>query len=86
MYIHQDACVWRSPPPQQTGRLLLCLAYGANVTTSYLLMLAVMTFNVGYFVTIVAGLTVGHYLMASVPLEGTVGGLLSELCCAQPNA
>ena len=70
-----------------SGRLLLSLAYGANVTTSYMLMLAVMTFNVGYFITIVAGLTVGHFLLFSTPAEGGTGvSMLSELCCPQPGS
>ena len=47
-------------------------------------MLAVMTFNVGYFLTIVAGLTIGNYLLSTVLVEGASAGMLSELCCAQP--
>jgi len=41
---------------------VLTVLYGINVTISYLLMLAVMTYNVGYFVVIVVGLTAGHLL------------------------
>ena len=44
------------------------LLYGANLTFSYLLMLAVMSYNVGLFATIVVGLVIGHYAFnASLP-------------------
>ena len=36
--------------------------YTLNVFISYMLMLAVMSFNVGYFVCIIAGLSIGYVL------------------------
>ena len=61
--------------------MLLSLTYGLNVATSYLLMLAVMTFNAGYFFVIVGGLTVGHFLFSGSPAAAQSS---SELCCPQP--
>ncbi|KAK9813836.1 hypothetical protein WJX73_001095 [Symbiochloris irregularis] len=71
--------------PEQSARLLLSLAYGGNVITSYFLMLAVMTYNVGYFIVIVLGLSVGHYAFSSLfgGLESGTVSSLSELCCPQ---
>ena len=43
-------------------RATLSLLYGVNLITSYLLMLAVMSFNVGIFVAIVSGLALGHFI------------------------
>ena len=76
------------PQGEHASRLLLSLAYSANLTTSYLLMLAVMTFNVGYFITVVSGLTIGHFFLFPAPLDEALasGSLLSELCCAQPSS
>ena len=38
------------------------LLYAVNLSFSYLLMLAVMTFNVGFFFVIVLGLALGNFL------------------------
>ena len=62
------------------ARLVLTLLYALNVTISYLLMLAVMTYNVGYFIIIVLGLALGHFFSfneasASAP---------ADTCCPQP--
>lgn len=43
------------------------LLYTANITTGYLLMLAVMTFNVGYCIAVVAGMGLGHFLFFNQP-------------------
>ena len=43
-------------------RVVLGLLYAFNLTTSYLLMLAVMSYNVGYFIAIVTGLALGHFI------------------------
>jgi Ctr copper transporter family len=61
-------------------RLLATLLYAANVTTAYLLMLAVMTYNVGYLLVVVAGLAAGHHLFAQ-PGQTTA----SDVCCVQPE-
>jgi Ctr copper transporter family len=42
---------------------------------------AVMTYNVGFFVAIVAGYGVGHYLCADMH-SGKAGG--GDACCPQP--
>ena len=63
-----------------SSRLLLTLLYGVNVAISYLLMLAVMTYNVGYFVVIVLGLSLGHYLFFS---EASATAP-ADTCCPQP--
>lgn len=54
--------------------------YGINLTFSYLLMLAVMSYNIGLFVIIVIGLATGHYAFnASLPssLDSAAGGAKS---------
>ena len=72
-------------PPDQAARFILSIAYGANAVTSYMLMLAIMTFNVGYFIVVVTGLSVGHYIFSFFFGGGLEAGgsMLSELCCAQ---
>jgi len=63
-------------------RLLLSLLYALNLTTSYLLMLAVMTFNVGYFLAIISGLALGHFIFP--PASGwNPPSMRSEACHPQ---
>jgi len=63
-------------------RLLLSLLYALNLTTAYLLMLAVMTFNVGYFLAIISGLALGHFIFP--PASGwNPPSMLSEACHPQ---
>lgn len=64
-------------------RIGLTALYALNVTTSYLLMLAVMTFNVGYFITVVAGLALGHFIFFPASQARDSPGMLSEACCPQ---
>ena len=64
-------------------RATTSLLYGVNIATSYLLMLAVMTFNVGYFVVICAGLAVGHFIF--YPAASGSSNDSSEACCPQPG-
>lgn len=48
-------------------RFIISALYGVNVFMSYLLMLAVMTMNVGFFFIIVGGLAMGHYIFFRKP-------------------
>ena len=43
-------------------RGVVCALYAVDVALSYMLMLAVMTFNAWYMLTLVVALAVGHYL------------------------
>jgi hypothetical protein len=52
------------------------LLYGANVLTSYLLMLAVMSFNGGVLLTVVLAMAAGRFLLAR-PRGGGAGALLT---------
>lgn len=84
--VHSDAqssiASFRKYLPVRVG---LSLLYALNLTTSYLLMLAIMTFNVGYFIAIVAGLGLGHFIFfPSLQSSGSSPGMLSEACCPQP--
>ena len=60
------------------SRVVLTVLYAVNVAISYLLMLAVMTYNVGYFVIIVLGLAIGHFVFfcAASPMAAP------DVCCA----
>jgi copper transporter 1 len=62
-------------------RAVLALLYAVNIAVAYLLMLAVMTYNVGYFVAIVAGFGLGHFAFADLKAGGAVSG---DACCPQP--
>ena len=64
-------------------RLLASVLYALNLTTSYLLMLAVMTFNVGYFLAIVGGLALGHFIFFPPATGRNPPSMLSEACCPQ---
>ena len=62
--------------------MLISVLYGANLSTSYLLMLAVMTYNIWAFVAVVAGLSISHYsLFSGVSLP--VFAKLQEPCCPE---
>ena len=56
-------------------------AFTVNMILAYLLMLAVMTYNVGCFVAVVGGLAVGHYVYVSGGVEGMAGRAEADLCC-----
>ena len=57
------------------ARAVHSLLYAVNLACSYLLMLAVMTFNIGYFFVVVAGLAIGNFLFG--------GSKSSDVCHAQ---
>jgi hypothetical protein len=53
--------------------------YGANLFSSYLIMLAVMSCNAGVFFSVLAGLSCGHFLFAS-RRPVAAGAATSEAC------
>ena len=57
------------------ARAVHSLLYAINLACSYLLMLAVMTFNIGYFFVVVGGLALGNFLFG--------GSKSSDVCHAQ---
>ena len=51
--------------------------YGVSMMFSYWLMLLVMTYNVGLFITVVAGLVLGRFAFSKlmpVPASGAING------------
>jgi copper transporter 1 len=66
-----------SAPTSTQTRLALSVLFGVNVTVSYLLMLAIMTYNAGYFVVIVLGLSAGHFLFFTPDSPGAA----PDVCC-----
>ena len=66
------ACRSLSPT---SARAIHSLLYAVNLSCSYLLMLAIMTFNIGYFGVIVLGLALGNFLFG--------GSQSSDVCHTQ---
>jgi hypothetical protein len=75
--------------PELKQRVFGTVMYGLNLSSSYLIMLAVMTCNGGLFITVILGLCTGHFLCKSkrpMPTDRTraVGmGESSEACCVE---
>jgi Ctr copper transporter family len=60
-------------------RAWAAVLYAANICTGYLVMLAVMTYNVGYFLVVITAMGAGHYAFSG-------GGSMSsapraDVCC-----
>ena len=68
--------------PEARVKIALTLLYAVNVAISYLLMLAVMTYNVGYFFAIVVGLAAGYFAF----FNSASPTATSDVCCAQQHA
>ena len=70
------------PPPGRGARAYDTAAYALHAATSYLLMLAVMTFNLGACAAVMGGLAVGHAVWAGRGGSATLG----DACCAPAAA
>mmetsp|Transcript_2400 Transcript_2400/g.5708 ORF Transcript_2400/g.5708 Transcript_2400/m.5708 type:complete len:165 (+) Transcript_2400:6-500(+) len=70
---------------RQYRTLLQVVVHVVTLVNMWLIMLVVMTYNVGLFVSVIAGTTVGHFLVKSregrqlLPLNAIVGNSMSEL-------
>ncbi|CAL5221667.1 g3896 [Coccomyxa viridis] len=68
--------------PEARVKVALTLLYAVNVAISYLLMLAIMTYNVGYFFAIVVGLAAGYFAF----FNSASPTATSDVCCPQQHA
>ncbi|GJP48930.1 hypothetical protein CLOM_g8204 [Closterium sp. NIES-68] len=85
---------WRS----LLDRLAVTAIYALNLTFSYAIMLIVMSFNIGLFIAVVLGLTIGFFFFGAkrrknsserpeneeVLEENCCGGGTSDACCTAP--
>ncbi|KAK1550649.1 hypothetical protein Q3G72_022477 [Acer saccharum] len=68
------------PSRASSARFATAVLFGVNSAIGYLLMLAIMSFNGGVFLTIVLGLSVGYYLFRSAEEEEVV--VVADNTCA----
>mmetsp|Transcript_45220 Transcript_45220/g.134963 ORF Transcript_45220/g.134963 Transcript_45220/m.134963 type:complete len:101 (-) Transcript_45220:375-677(-) len=59
-------------------KLVLAALYAGNMLTSYMLMLAVMTYNSGCFLAVILGLGLGFLLFVDA---GSAAANRSDSCC-----
>lgn len=67
--------------PVSLMRLGLTTLFAINVAISYLLMLAIMTYNVSYFIAIVVGLAITYFVFLNL----TSPAASQDVCCAQQS-
>lgn len=61
------------------ARLGASALYASNLTTGYLLMLAVMSYNAGIFIAVVLGMGIGHFIFCSKPWHQQTARM--DTCC-----
>lgn len=72
---------WASRLSGSRLRLVVCALYALDVALSYMLMLAVMTFNTWYMITLVIALAVGHYVF--YPAHADAEQASASGCCVR---
>jgi len=64
---------------QQNEQIRSSILYGFNLALGYIVMLVVMSFNIGYFIVIVLASSLGHYLFHQKP--ESISSLEDVDCC-----
>ena len=60
---------------------MLTATYAVNVVLAYLLMLAVMTYNLGCVLAVVTGLVLGYFIFLSGQADGAAARAQADMCC-----